>query len=306
MKIASLIIQDTPVIAAFVEGDLFDLTSANPSLGQHVGELLAQDNWRERAEEALKSAAAIDVDASTVRYLPVIPRPPKLLCLGLNNTEHAKEAGLAVPLFPEIFARVSSSLIGHDQAMLRPIESEMLDYEVELAVIIGKVGRRIKEEDALEHVAGYAVFNDGTVRDYQVRTNQWTLGKNFHGTGALGPYLVTQDEVPEGAKDLRMTTRVGDELLQDGSTSDMIFGVARTIALLSEAVIFEPGDVIAMGTPPGIGYARDPKRYLKPGEVCRAAIEGLGEIANPIEDDPGDASASENVDSNSAYSHIGG
>lgn len=304
MKLASLFAQDRPVIAALVQGVHYDLTAADPSLGQDICAMLALPDWQERAQAALKKAAALDEEG--LRFRPVIPRPPKLLCLGLNNTEHAKEAGLAVPLFPEVFARVSSSLIGHGEPMLRPEESEMLDYEVELAVIIGRGGRRISEEEALEHVAGYAVFNDGSIRDYQVRTNQWTLGKNFHGTGALGPYLVTRDEVPEGAKDLRMTTRVGDELLQDGSTSDMIFGVARTIALLSEAVVFEPGDVIAMGTPPGVGHARKPQRFLKPGEVCQAGIEGLGEIANPIQDDHGDASASGRVGSNSAYSHIGG
>ena len=304
MKLASLFAQDRPLIAAFVDGEHYDLTAIDPGLGQDIGAMLALPDWRARAQAALEKASALESDG--LRFRPVVPRPPKLLCLGLNNIEHAREAKLAVPLFPEIFARVASSLIGHNEPMLRPEESEMLDYEVELAVIIGHGGRRIQEDEALAHVAGYAVFNDGSVRDYQVRTNQWTLGKNFHGTGALGPYLVTCDEVPEGAKDLRMTTRVGDEVLQDGSTSDMIFDVARTIALLSEAVLFEPGDVIAMGTPSGIGHARKPQRYLKPGEVCRAGIEGLGEIANPIQDDPGDESAPEYVGSNSAYSHIGG
>ena len=174
--------------------------------------------------------------------------------------------------------------------MIRPVESDMLDYEVELAVVIGRAGRRIQADEALQHVAGYTVFNDGSVRDYQVRTAQWMIGKNFHGTGALGPDLVTPDELPKGAAGLSMSTHVDDEQLQDGNTGDFVFDVAQTIALLSEAMLLEPGDVIAMGTPSGIGFARSPQRFLVPGERCRVAIEGVGELINPVADDPARAS----------------
>jgi acylpyruvate hydrolase len=208
------------------------------------------------------------------------------MCLGLNDAAHAKEAGLAIPKHPVVFMRVASSLIGHGQPMLRPAESEMLDYEVELAVIIGKGGRRISQADALDHIAGYSVFNDGSVRDWQVRSPQWSLGKNFHGTGALGPDLVTPDELPEGGDGLRKTTVVSGETLQDGTTATWIFRVAETIEELSKAMLLEPGDVIAMGTPAGVGHARRPQRWLRPGETCTVSIEGVGSLTNPIVSDP--------------------
>ncbi|MCA9553000.1 MAG: fumarylacetoacetate hydrolase family protein [Myxococcales bacterium] len=288
MRLASILAEGRPILGLKAEGGYLDLSASDPSLGTDVGRLLASGpQWRARAERAAAAAPLIPQD--TLRFRPVIPHPAKLLCLGLNDAAHAKEAGLAVPAVPEVFARVASSLIGHREPMLRPQESTMLDYEVELAVVIGSPGRRIQQTEALNHVAGYTVFNDGSIRDYQVRTAQWTLGKNFHGTGALGPDLVTPDELPRGAAGLRLTTRVGDDVLQDGDTAHMIFDVARTIALLSEAVVLEPGDVIAMGTPAGIGFARSPQRFLRPGEVCTVAIQGIGELANPIQDDPGGA-----------------
>jgi acylpyruvate hydrolase len=285
MRLASLLVEGRPRLGLAEGAALRDLSAADPGLGTDVGQLLATGpEWRARAAHA--AAAAPLLPQEGLRYHPLIPRPPKVLCLGLNDAAHAREAGLPIPAVPELFARVASSLIGHREPMLRPRESVQLDYEVELAVIIGVGGRRIPEADALAHVAGYSVFNDGSVRDYQVRTVQWTLGKNFDGTGALGPTLVTPEELPPGASGLRLQTRVGDERLQDGDTADMIFGVARTIALLSEALVLEPGDVIAMGTPAGIGFARSPQRFLRPGEVCTVSIEGIGELSNPIHDDP--------------------
>lgn len=282
MRIASVFVDGRPVLVGLRDGSLIDLTAMEPRLGTNVGALVAQSDGVERAAGLLEAGRPV---TGEVVYRPVVPRPGKLLCLGLNDVDHAAEAGLPVPNFPEIFSRVASSLIGHCVPMLRPPGYECLDYEAELAVVIGRRGRRIPEAEALDHVAGYAVFNDGTIRSAQLRTSQWTLGKNFHGTGALGPHLVTPDELPPGASGLRITTRVGDELLQDGDTGRMVFGVAQTIALLSEAVELEPGDVIAMGTPSGIGHARSPRRYLKPGEVCQVAIERIGELESPIEDD---------------------
>lgn len=289
MRLASLSVDGRPLLAALVDGVYVDLTGADPSLGADVGALLRTgEGWRLRAERAAQSAAPVP---DGFAHRPVVPRPGKVLCLGLNDVDHAAEAGLPVPTVPVVFARVASSLIGHGQPMVRPVESDQLDYEVELAVIIGRGGRRIAPEDALAHVAGYTVFNDGSVRDFQVRTPQWMLGKNFHGTGALGPDLVTADALPRGAAGLSMTTRVGDALLQDGNTGRFVFDVAHTVALLSEAMELEPGDVIAMGTPSGIGFARRPQRFLVPGEVCRVAIEDIGELVNPVVDDPARAAA---------------
>ncbi len=284
MRISSLIAAKRPVLAARnAEGAFVALSAVDASLGTDVGQCIASGaDWRERAERALEAAPLV---SDGFRYRPLVPAPPKLLCLGLNDVDHAAEAGLPVPEYPAVFARVASSLIGHGEPMLRPPESAQLDFEVELAVVIGTGGRRIREADALDHVAGYTVFNDGSIRDYQLKTNQWTIGKNFHGTGALGPELVTPDELPPGAVGLRMTTHVGDELLQDGDTAKMVFGVAKTIELLSEVLELEPGDTIAMGTPSGIGHARTPPRYLLPGEVCRVAIERIGQISSPVVDE---------------------
>lgn len=284
MRLASLLVADQPVLAARRDGELVDLGAVDPTLGTDVGALIASgSDWRLRATRALAQADPI---LGEIEFRPLVPRPPKVLCLGLNDVDHAAEAGLPVPDFPVVFSRVASSLIGHGQPMVRPVESDALDYEVELAVVIGRGGRRIPEESALDHVAGYTVFNDGSIRDYQVRTHQWMLGKNFHGTGALGPELVTPEELPTGASGLGMTTTIGDERLQNGNTGAFVFNVSQAIALLSTVVMLEPGDVIAMGTPSGIGFARTPQRFMLPGETCRVAIERIGELINPIVDDP--------------------
>lgn len=295
MRLASLSVDDHPVLAALVDGSYLDLSAVDASLGTDVGALLRSGpDWKARASAAAAAASPVTGD---VEHRPVVPDPASFLCLGLNDVDHAAEAGLPVPTFPVIFTRLASTLIGHGQPMLRPPESQMLDYEVELAVVIGTGGRRIPEASALDHVAGYTVFNDGSIRDWQTRTHQWTIGKNFHGTGALGPDLVTPDELPAGAEPLRLTTRVGGELLQDGNTGAMVFDVAKTIALLSTALELQPGDVIAMGTPSGIGHARKPPRYLVPGETCVVAIEEIGELHSPIVDEtvPVSAGASDSA-----------
>lgn len=286
MKLSSIYLDQQPVVAARQpDGSLLNLTAAQPDLATDVGQLLAVPHWRERVATATDRARKIESRAA-VEYRPVIPKPGKFLCLGLNDVDHAAESGLAVPEHPVVFGRFASSLVGHEQPLLCPAESREFDYEVELAVIIGRAGRRLSEDRALEHVAGYSVFNDGSVREYQLRTSQWCLGKNFPGTGALGPAMVSSDELPPGGNGLRMTTTIGGEVLQDGNTNRMIFPVARALALLSEAIAFEPGDVISMGTPSGVGFARKPPRFLKAGERCTVAIEGVGELSNPVHDDP--------------------
>lgn len=280
MRLASILTSGGPVLAIrAADGGYRDLTTADGSLGDDVGALLRSGrDWRTRVESALSSAAAVEATG----HRPLVVRPNKFMCLGLNDVDHANEGGFPVPEYPAVFSRFATSLIGHGQPMLRPPESEQLDYEVELAVIIGEGGRRIPVERALSHVAGYSVFNDGSIRNYQRKTPQWTMGKNWHGTGALGPELVTTDELPPGAKGLELSTHVGDERLQDGNTSRMVFDVATTISILSEAMVLEPSDVIAMGTVRGVGHARTPQRWLRPGETVRASIERIGEIANPI------------------------
>ncbi|MCK7614668.1 fumarylacetoacetate hydrolase family protein [Roseibium sediminicola] len=225
------------------------------------------------------------VDAEPLSSLtPGLPiaRPGKIICLGLNYVDHIKEGGYDVPTYPALFMRSVTSMIPAGAPMVRPSCSEQLDYEAELMVIIGKGGKHIAEDDALDHVFGYTLFNDGSVREYQRKTHQWTPGKNFDGTGPVGPVVVTPDELPKGAEGLKIESRVGSEILQSATTSDMLWSVARTIATVSEFTTLEPGDYLAMGTPPGVGHAKKPPRWLRPGETVEVEIEGIGVCANPV------------------------
>ncbi|MEO9775759.1 fumarylacetoacetate hydrolase family protein [Roseibium sp.] len=226
-----------------------------------------------------------EVDAEPIASIkPGLPvaQPGKIICLGLNYADHIKEGGYDIPVYPALFMRCNTSMIPAGAPMVRPSCSEQLDYEAELMVIIGKGGKHIREEDALAHVFGYTIFNDGSVREYQRKTHQWTPGKNFDATGPVGPVVVTPDELPAGMEGLKIESRVGSEILQSASTSDMLWSVARTISTVSEFTTLEPGDYIAMGTPPGVGHAKKPPRWLRPGETVEIEIEGLGICANPI------------------------
>ena len=230
----------------------------------------------------VKLAAGEDLALADVQLLAPLRRAPKLICIGLNYADHSKESGFDTPTYPAIFSRYNSSLMGHDAPMVRPKVSEQLDYEGELAVIIGKGGRHIPVESALEHVIGYSVFNDGSVRDYQFKSTQWTMGKNFDNTGAFGPALVTADELPAGAKGLKLETRLNGVVVQSSNIDHMIFDVATLISLLSVAHALEPGDVIVSGTPAGVGLARKPPLWMKPGDVCEVEIEKVGLLRSPI------------------------
>lgn len=271
--------QETSVF--LVSGDqAINLTSAMPEVGDDLCSLIADPSLASRAEAAAKGAAPVSVSDIT----PALPvkRPSKIVCLGLNYVDHIKEGGYEIPEYPALFMRGPQSMMAAGAPMIRPTCSERLDYEVELMVIIGQGGKHISEEAALNHVFGYTVFNDGSVRDYQRKTHQWTPGKNFDSTGAVGPYIVTPDELPEGATGLKIESRVGDEILQSATTSDMLWSVARTIATVSEYATLEAGDMIAMGTPPGVGHAKTPPRWLRPGEIVEVEIEGIGICASPI------------------------
>ena len=232
------------------------------------------------ARQIEHSGAAVDL--ASLETLVPFPRPGKLLCVGLNYLDHCKEGGMAVPDYPTLFARFSTGLVAHGQPLVAPRESDLFDYESELVVVIGKAGRRISEADALDHVVGYTIFNDGSVRDYQLRTPQWTIGKNFDGTGALGPDFITADELPAGAEGLRIQGRLNGRTVQDSSISDMVFGVRRLVSLISVAMTLEAGDLIATGTPAGVGGARKPPLLLKDGDVFEVEIERIGVLRNPV------------------------
>jgi len=243
-----------------------------------------------RGEATLRSAgkmlsAAGSFDPTAIEWLPPLTAAPKIICIGLNYSAHAAEAGFQAPTYPSVFVRFNSTLIGHRAPLLRPRESVQLDYEAELVAVIGKAGRRIGKSSALSHVIGYSVFNDASIRDYQMRSSQWTMGKSFDGTGAFGPHLVTHDEVPSGAAGLRVRTRLNGQVMQDGSTSDLIFDVATLISLVSEACTLQPGDLLVTGTPAGVGFTRKPPVFMKAGDVCEVEVEGVGTLVNPVVDD---------------------
>ncbi|WP_315834747.1 fumarylacetoacetate hydrolase family protein [Bradyrhizobium prioriisuperbiae] len=222
------------------------------------------------------------VDAGVIRLLPPITQAGKILCLGLNYADHAAESKQARPDFPVIFLRANTSLVAHGQPIVRPLQSSALDFEGELVAVIGRTARHVKRDVALEHIAGYSIFNDASIRDYQLRTPQWTVGKNFDASGAFGPDFVTSDALPAGAAGLAIETRLNGAVMQSANTSDMIFGVAETVELLSACMTLEVGDVLVMGTPAGVGAARKPPVWMKPGDVVEVIIEDIGTLSNPI------------------------
>lgn len=265
-------------------GELRGALVGSPTYPGGLLELLGQGaDAITKAGEALAKGQAFD--AASVEVLPPVSAPPKIICIGLNYIDHAHEGGFQRPEYPAVFGRYQTSLIGHNAPLIRPHVSEKFDYEGELVAVIGKGGRYISLDKALDHVAGYSIFNDGSVRDYQLRTTQWTLGKNFDGTGAFGPTFVTADELPRGATGLRLQTRLNGEVVQNASTSDLIFDIATLVSQMSEAFTLQPGDIIVTGTPSGIGHARKPPLYMKPGDICEVEVEGLGILSNPIADE---------------------
>lgn len=269
-----------------LDGDaVIDLNALRPDISADLTEALASGVDLVAAGQAALRSDAPRIAASGLKLAPVVPRPGKIVCLGLNYFDHAKEGGREKPDYPWFFLRSTTSLIAADEPGIRPRVSEKLDYEAELAVVIGKSGRHVPVERALEHVFGYACFNDISVRDYQKRTPQWTIGKNFDGTGAFGPHLVTADELPPGAAGLRIQCRLNGEVMQDADTASMIWGVAETIAILTECLTLEPGDVIVMGTPAGVGFARNPPVWMRDGDRVEVEIDGVGLLATTIRDE---------------------
>jgi 2-keto-4-pentenoate hydratase/2-oxohepta-3-ene-1,7-dioic acid hydratase in catechol pathway len=261
-----------------------NLTAAMPEVGTDLMGLINSPAMMDRLRSGDLVGSTHEVD-SIEPGLPVAA-PGKILCLGLNYVEHIKEGGYDIPDYPAIFMRTRNSIMAAGEPLVRPRCSDKLDYEAELMVIVGKGGRYISEADALGHVFGYTVFNDGSLRDYQRKTHQWTPGKNFDQTGPIGPFVVTPEDLPAGAAGLKIESRVGDEVLQSSNTANMIWSVARTITIMSEFTTLEPGDLIAMGTPPGVGHARKSNpRWLKPGETVEIEIDGIGICASPVVDE---------------------
>ena len=240
-------------------------------------------------EAAARAAGNAPADAThaidSVQLLPPVPHPGKVLCLGLNYADHAAEGGNAKPEYPSFFMRGPSSLCGHGAPLIRPRASTKLDFEAELAVVIGRRARHLTDHDALDAVAGYSCFNDGSLRDYQRKTAQWTIGKNFDQTGPFGPWLVPAADLPPGAVGLNIESRLNGQVMQSSNTRHMLFPVVETLCLITEAITLEPGDVIIMGTPAGVGYARTPPVWMQPGDRIEIEIEGIGVLSNPVQDE---------------------
>jgi acylpyruvate hydrolase len=272
-------------LAAAAEGEEFfgRFLTDIPEYGDLSNALLAGDEAVASLGECLLQGEPVDFEG--VDHLPPLTSPTKIICIGLNYRDHTNETGSVQPDYPTIFSRFTSSIIGHRQPIVRPKVSKNLDYEGEIVIVIGKGGRAIPKASALDHVFGYSLFNDATLRDYQTRTPQWTIGKNFDGTGSFGPYIVTADELPAGAKGLTLQTILNGEIVQESSTNAMIFDVETLIETISEVLTLSPGDLIVSGTPAGIGMARTPPLWMKLGDTCVVTADGLGRLTNPIADE---------------------
>lgn len=266
--------------------DFVNLTLAASELPRNLKDLISAKGGLAAADAAARKAPASAVQAiSSVTMLPLIPNPGKIVCMGLNYADHAKEGGNARPEYPSFFLRGNSSMVGHNQAIVRPKASTQLDYEAELAVIIGKKARHLTADNALECIAGYSCFNDGSIRNYQRKSSQWTIGKNFDGTGPFGPCLVTPEELPPGAAGLRIQSRLNGKVMQDANTDVFLWNVVEALRIITECMTLEPGDVIITGTPAGVGYARTPPVWMAPGDICEIEVEGVGILSNPIMDE---------------------
>ena len=254
-------------------------------LGAHdLGAFLAEPDWAERAAAASEPASHVRGAA----FAPVVPRPGKIVCVGLNYRTHILEMGRDLPEYPTLFSKYADTLVGANDDIVKPAETEAFDWECELAVVIGAPVRRAREAEAEQAIAGFAVLNDLTCRDWQFRTREWLQGKNWEATTPLGPYLVTPDELPGGVRPvLEISTKVDGNTVQKDTTGDLLFDPVALVEYVSTMGTLRPGDVIATGTPGGVGHARKPARYLEVGEVLTTEVSGLGRCENPIVADPG-------------------
>ena len=281
MRFITFRIGEETGLAVEQDGRLRGLTAADRGFPGTLDRLLAG------GMAALAGAATVlsdgrELDPGTIAFLPPLGDPSKIICVGLNYSEHSKESGFTQPDYPTLFARFPSSLIGHGAAMIAPHFSDTLDFEGELVAVVGRGGRGIPKASALDHVIGYSVFNDGSVREYQFKSPQWTMGKNFDDTGAFGPAFVTADELPPGGRGLKLETRLNGRVVQSASTDDLVFDVATLVATISDAITLAPGDIIVTGTPSGVGHSRTPKLYMRPGDVCEVEVERVGLLRNVI------------------------
>ncbi len=271
-----------------VEGEeVIDLQAVDRNAPNDLGEWLRRDNGdlSPLRDLARRAPATARRPLKGLKYALPVARPGKIICLGQNYLEHVKEQAANVAKFPTVFMRCQTSLLAHDEPMIRPLVTETLDWEAEMVVVVGKRAKHLDVSNATSCIAGYSCFNEGSVREFQRKTSQWDMGKNFDSTGAFGPWMVTADELPPGGKGLKIQTRLNGEVMQSDNTDNMMFPVPETIAYITQGMTLEPGDIIVTGTPSGVGCWRKPPIWMKDGDNCEIEIERIGVLSNPIKDE---------------------
>jgi len=274
-----------------IDGDtVIDVQHADQTAPQHIGGWLRRHkgDLTGLADLVKRAPASARRPLKGLQYDLPVARPGKIICLGLNYLEHVKEGSQRdnIPKFPTVFFRGITSMVAHDSPIIRPSVSETLDYEAELILVIGKKAKHLTMKNAYDCIAGYSCGNEGSVREFQRKTTQWAMGKNFDATGGFGPWLVTADELPPGAKGLKIESRLNGQVMQSDNTDNMMFPVAEMLVYITQGITLIPGDVIFTGTPSGVGHARKPNPvWMKHGDVCEVEIGGIGILRNPIEDE---------------------
>jgi acylpyruvate hydrolase len=274
-----------------VEGDsVIDLQAADPRVPVNLADVLAANNGdlKPLGDIAKRAPVSAHRPLKGLKFGLPVARPGKILCLGLNYLEHVKEGSQRdnIPKFPTIFMRCLTSMVPHEQPILRPKASEQLDYEAEMMLVVGKRAKHLTMDNATSCIAGYSCSNEGSVREFQRKTTQWDMGKNFDRTGGFGPWMVTADELPDAGKGLKIQSRLNGTVMQSDNTDNMMFPVAEMLVYVTQGMTLEPGDIIFTGTPSGVGHARKPNPiWMKRGDVCEIEIEGIGVLRNPIQDE---------------------
>jgi acylpyruvate hydrolase len=289
MKIVAFEGQGGPRLGV-VEGDqVVDLQAADSKVPADLGDWLAKNNGDTKAlaDIAKRAPSGARKPLAGLKYALPVGRPGKVICLGLNYLDHVKEGPQRdnIPKFPTIFMRSRTSLVPHGEPIVRPKVSETLDYEAELILVVGKRAKHLTAANATSCIAGYSCGNEGSVREYQRKTTQWDMGKNFDRTGGFGPWLVTADELPVAAKGLKIESRLNGQVMQSDNTDNMMFPVVDMLVYLTEGLTLEPGDIIFTGTPSGVGHARKPPAWMRNGDTCEVEIQGIGTLRNPIADE---------------------
>jgi 2-keto-4-pentenoate hydratase/2-oxohepta-3-ene-1,7-dioic acid hydratase in catechol pathway len=289
MKIVAFEGQGGPRIGIVEDDQVVDLQAVEPKVPNDLGEALAKTNGdtKQLGEIAKRAPASARKPLSAITYALPVGRPGKIICLGLNYLEHVKEGSQRdnIPKFPTIFMRGLTSLVPHGAPIIRPQASETLDYEAELILVVGKRAKHLTAANATSCIAGYSCGNEGSVREFQRKTTQWDMGKNFDRTGGFGPWLITADELPDAAKGLKIQSRLNGAVMQSDNTDNMMFPIVEMLVYISQGITLEPGDVIFTGTPSGVGHARKPPVWMKNGDTVEVEIERIGTLRNPIADE---------------------